>query len=138
MNKDMTIQGKIVSGVRKAAFFTQLDWVQNQCRDKLGFKPYPGTLNLEIDEETLSAIEALKKEEDGVCLTPVDPQFCEAVVWAVSVGDFPGALIVPSEDVRVHGKHIIEILSPVGLKESLKVNDGDTLTIELKGTKTNP
>ena len=131
MSKELRIQGKIVSGVRKAAFFTQLDWVQDQCREKLGFKPYPGTLNLEIDEYALYTIEALQKKEDGVCLTPIDPQFCEAVVWPLSVGDFPGALIVPSEDVRVHEKHIIEILSPVGLKESLKVNDGDTLTIKL-------
>ena len=133
MSKKLTVQGKIVSGVRKAAFFTQLDWVQDQCGEKLGFKPYPGTLNLEIDAQTLSAIEALQKNDDGVCLTPSDPQFCEAMVWPVSIGDFPGGLIAPSEDVRVHGKHIIEILAPVNLKESLHVNDGDTLAVELKG-----
>ena len=48
MNERYTLTGKIVSGARQAAFFTQLDWVLEQCRQKLGFKPYPGTLNLEI------------------------------------------------------------------------------------------
>ena len=51
------LTGEIVSGAREAVFFTQLDWVQEQCKTKLGFKPYPGTLNLEINKEKWSVVE---------------------------------------------------------------------------------
>ena len=58
MGKDWVIKGKIISGVRKGAYFTPLDWVQTLCMKKLGFRPYPGTLNLEISEDYLPVIEA--------------------------------------------------------------------------------
>ena len=44
----MTIIGTIHSGAGKGAFFMQLDWVVRQCELKLGFVPYPGTLNLRV------------------------------------------------------------------------------------------
>lgn len=131
MGKDWVITGKIISGVRKGAYFTKLDWVQTQCMKKLGFRPYPGTLNLEISEDYLPVIEALKREE-SVKLIPPDPQFCEAKVLPLSMGDITGAIIIPAEDVRVHGKNTIEILSPIKLKDALNVDDGDTLTLEIK------
>ena len=75
MEKDLTITGKIVSGVRQGAFFTQLDWFQEQCAEKLGFKPYPGTLNIEISVKNTPQIEALEKEK-GIEFIPPDATFC--------------------------------------------------------------
>lgn len=74
MVNELVFTGKIVSGVRQAAYFTQLDWVQDQCKDKLGFQPYPGTLNLEINEDDLPVIKNLQ-EMDTEELIPTDPNF---------------------------------------------------------------
>ena len=54
MKKPIRRTGRVVSGARRAAGFTQLDWVQDQCWEKLGFRPFPGTLNVEVvaDGET--------------------------------------------------------------------------------------
>jgi len=41
MKDHRKISGKIVSGVNQGTFFTQLDWIQEQCLEKLGFKPFP-------------------------------------------------------------------------------------------------
>ena len=128
MNSIITITGKIVSGVKKGAFFTQLDWVQEQCQKKLGFKPYPGTLNLEIAEETIPAVEA-RLQAEGIPLTPPDANFCTGQVYPVSVMGVSGALVAPAEDARVHGKNIIEIIAPISLKEALDVKDGDEIML---------
>ena len=53
----MILKGKIISGLQKAAFFVQLDWVQEQCNQKIGFKPFPGTLNVEVPDETVVVLE---------------------------------------------------------------------------------
>lgn len=124
----MIINGKIVSGTGEGAYFTQIDWVQQQCDEKLGFKPYPGTLNLEILKEFLPAI-VLLDQEKGIELISPDPQFCSAMVFQVLLGDIIGALILPEEKVRVHPKSIIEIIAPVNIKETLNVKDGDFLKI---------
>ncbi len=131
MENEWILSGKVVSGVRKAAYFTQLDWVEEQCKEKLGFKPYPGTLNLEISEKDFPIIEALQKEK-GVELIPPDPKFCVAKAMPLSIGHVSGAIIIPAEEVRVHGKQVIEVISPVGLKETLRVDDGDYLELKIK------
>jgi riboflavin kinase len=131
MQNEWVLNGKVVSGVRKAAYFTQLDWVQEQCMEKLGFRPYPGTLNVEISEESLPIIEALQKEQ-GIELNPPDTEFCAARAMLLSVGSVSGAIIIPAEDVRVHGKSIVEVISPLRLKDALQVKDGDSLTLIVK------
>ena len=130
-HEDWVLTGKIIRGVKQAASFTQMDWVQEQCLRKLGFIPYPGTLNLEISGESLHIIEALQKEE-GIKLIPHDPKFCTAKAFPVAVGSISGAIIIPEEDVNVHGKNIVEVMAPLRLKDALDANDGDSLTLILK------
>jgi CTP-dependent riboflavin kinase len=125
---DLVISGKIVRGAGEGAYFTQIGWVQQQCDEKLGFKPYPGTLNLEISEEFLPAIELLD-QKTGIELISPDPQFCNAMVFQVSLQDIIGAVILPEEKVRVHPKNIIEIIAPLNIKASLNVKDGDSLNV---------
>lgn len=131
MSDQLTITGKIVSGEKKGAFFTQLDWVQNQCQEKLGFKPFPGTLNLEIEAEKIPHIEALFKRS-GIELVPPDPKFCVGHVYPVSIMGVTGALVAPAEDVRVHGKNIIELIAPTCLKDAMDVDDGDEIMLVAK------
>ena len=133
MKAGRELVGKVVSGSRRAAYFTQLDWVQEQCQTKLGFRPYPGTLNLEVTEEGLAVIKSLQTEQTkkAADLVPADPEFCVARVFPVSIGTIYGAIILPAEEVRIHGKNIVEVLAPVRLKEALNVKDGDSVTLIL-------
>jgi len=123
--------GKVVGGVKQAAYFTRLDWVQEQCADKLGFRPYPGTLNLEIAEDSLPELEDLRLEA-GTELVPPDPEFCAAKTLPLTIEGVAGAMIVPSEDVNVHKKTIVEILAPLRLKDALSIDDGSTVTVMIK------
>ena len=131
MDHKLTVTGKIVSGEKKGALFTQLDWVQSQCREKLGFRPFPGTLNLEIEAAKIPHIEALLTK-GGLELMPPDPNFCAGVVYPVSVMGVSGAIVAPAEHVRVHNKNILELIAPISLKEALDVEDGDEIMLEAK------
>ena len=131
MLKDLIIAGKIVSGAGEGAYFTQINWVQEQCQARLDFKPYPGTLNLEISREYLPIIESLNREE-GIELISPDPKFCNAKTFPVSLGNVSGALIMPDEKVRIHAKNIVEIIAPLNIKASLNVSDGDLISIAIR------
>ena len=130
LDKTWELKGKVISGVQKASFFTQLDWVQEQCMEKLGFRPYPGTLNLQMDisEENRSTIHELRRE-DEIQLIPPDPNFCPATMLPVYIGGIKGAIVMPSEEVNIHGKEIIEVMAPLKLRDALGVKDGDTVVI---------
>ncbi len=130
MTDHLKISGKIISGAGQGAFFTQLDWVKEQCLQKLGFEPWPGTLNLEISGDRLNAIEETK-EKDGLELISPDSNYCSGHVMPVSINGLPAAIVVPAEDVRVHAENIIEIIAPEMLKQALDVKDGDWVTVSM-------
>ena len=130
MECHLEIMGKIVSGAGEGAYFTQIDWVQQQCHQKLGFKPYPGTLNLEIALDDLPKIVTLG-QKNGVELISPDPKFCNAKAFAVKLGKINGAIIMPEEKVRIHAENIIEIIAPLNIKATLNVKDGALLSILL-------
>ena len=132
MEEDLVLTGKIISGTGEGAYFTQIGWVQQQCEEKLGFKPYPGTLNLEISEEFLPAIESLDQKK-GIELEILQAkrQLCNGMVFPIAFSNINGAIIMPEEKVRVHPKNIIEIIAPLSIKASLNVKDGDSVTVVL-------
>ncbi len=131
ISKDLVLTGKIISGAGQGAYFTQIDWVQRQCHEKLGFKPYPGTLNLEISADDLPIIESLDKGKGAELISP-DPKFCNARAFPVILGEINGAIIIPEEKVRIHPENIIEIIAPLNIKAALSVIDGDNITLFLE------
>jgi riboflavin kinase, archaea type len=126
--KPKKISGKIVKGIQKGAYFTNLDWVQEQCMIKLGFRPHPGTLNLQIENDCLQILDQLKNEPCEELISP-DPKFCTAKVYPVVIGKEKCALLIPDESVRAHGAAIVEFIAPKSLKDALNVEDGDSLTV---------
>jgi len=137
MSNKRILKGKVVSGAKKAAFFTQLDWVLDQCLEKLGFKPFPGTLNIEILPESFLDAESIQ-EEKGIELIPPDPNgstFCTAKTLPVSIEGIDAAIIIPAEKVRIHDRNIIEAIAPMSLKNALNIDDGHTVTLIIKDHK---
>lgn len=130
LDKTWEVSGRVVSGVQRASFFTQLNWVQEQCMEKLGFRPFPGTLNLNMDviEEDQPTVQELRKKE-GVKLISPDPNYCAATVLPVYLGSIKGAIVIPAEDVDVHGRDVIEVLAPLRLRDALQLKDGDLVTL---------
>ena len=126
------IKGKIFSGLGSGAFFTQLDWVKQQCWDKLGFLPFPGTLNFKVREH-LRVVKKLR-EAEGIVLVPPTAEFCQAKCLPVTIGLIRAAIIIPQAEHftnQIHPQDVIEIVAPVNIKERLSVEDGDELTLEV-------
>jgi HAD superfamily hydrolase (TIGR01509 family) len=135
-NGNVSITGRVVSGARKAAEFTRLGWVEAQCFEKLGFNPYPGTLNIQLLPESASAFNALEK--NASCeLIPPDPSFCTAKIIPICLESLEAALVIPSEDVRTHGKDVLEVIAPVCIRKTLGLGDGDEVTLVV-GPPTTP
>ena len=130
MGKKWCLSGKIVSGVKQGAFFTQLDWFQEQCLEKLGFKPYAGTLNLEISVGDVPKVEDLEKRAE-IEFIPPDSTFCSGKAYPVMVENLRAAIVMPAKEVRVHGENIIELIAPLRLKDSLNISDGDLVTLTI-------
>ncbi len=128
MKRQWVLPGRVASGFKKAAHFTQLDWVQQQCRDKLDFAPFPGTLNLDIDLDYFPLLAELRGA-DAFELTPEGSDGCAGKVIPLSIEGIKGAVVIPDRKVNTHGQNTIEVLAPVGLRESLGLVDGHLVTL---------
>lgn len=128
------ITGRIVNGVGRASAFTQLDWVRRQCREKLGFDPYPGTLNLEVTEADASVLEGIWARSCLELVSPTD-DFCTGKVLPARIGDIRAAIFLPEASVRVHGARTLEVIAPVRIKDALGLKEGDMLSLSVRGPK---
>ncbi len=128
MSNQRILKGRIVGGAGEAAYFTELAWVQAQCAEKLNFQPYPGTLNIEVDEDSLPILMELRAKP-GIQLISPNPDFCHARSFKASLGKVAGAIIIPAEDVTIHGRRIVEMIAPLCLKETLSLAEGDRVEV---------
>lgn len=124
----MKLIGVIERGVGQGSFFTSLDWVKEQFQKAMGFLPYPGTLNVRVCKEDLTKMADFFLNKDFEII-PIDPKFCAGSFKKVRINGIPGAAVFPSEDVRIHGKEIIEIISGCHIKETLHLKDGDPVEV---------
>lgn len=120
-----------MTGSHTAAHFTQLDWVQKQCREKLGFAPFPGTLNLQLETDYFSILTEVQAAEDAIELIPEGSNGCAGKVFPVSIEGIRGAIVIPDPRVNIHDKTVVEVIAPVGLRKSLGLAEDQLITVFL-------
>ncbi|MEK6949326.1 MAG: DUF120 domain-containing protein [Nanoarchaeota archaeon] len=121
------LEGTVVSGLGKGAVFIAIDYYKSQIREKLGFVPYHGTLNIATNKNNVAVLEKINPiriesfKKDGKAYGGAD-------CYKIKIKGINGAIIVP--DLTEH-EDIIEIIAPVNLKSALKIKEGDKVKVEL-------
>lgn len=117
-----------------------LEWVQQILRERLGFTPYAGTLNLRLSsDKEVTLWTDLRRSIKGVDIPPPQPSFCRARCLLARIEGLPQdgteglevAVLVPEADHYPDNK--IEVIAPFHIKESLHIHDGDRLTLQFIG-----
>ncbi|HBE44693.1 MAG TPA: hypothetical protein DDW17_04365 [Deltaproteobacteria bacterium] len=127
MIQHIKVRGELFSGLVKGSEFTQLDWVKRQMIEKVGFEPFPGTINLRISAEDFVFFMAIK--DSGETLIPPSPQFCDAKLLKVSINGIDAAAVFPDKEVWAYS-NTLEIMAPVFVRKTLEVREGDILIVD--------
>lgn len=108
-----------------------LEQYRRQFREKLGFEPYPGTLNLRLNPSSVQ----IRKKLDMLDWIPIagftadQRTFGAARCLPCRIDGHPCGIVVPG---RTHyPEDIVELVSPVGLREALGVTDNDEVIVEV-------
>ena len=128
-----TLRGRLATGTGQGKHFTQLDWARHQFRDKLGIDPFPGTVNLIVDDSESVEVWDRLKDSPGVRIdNPNDgPHDCDARCYSVVIdGRIDAAIVLP--EVPDYSPVRIEVIAAVGVRHVLEIEDGDSLTLEIK------
>ncbi len=129
----ITLEGVVFTGLGEGAYYVTRDPYRRQFMEKLGFDPYPGTLNLKLvtdyDIKTRSELEAYPAIEiegfknENRTFGPV--KCYPAIIENKAKGALVSAL-------RSHyDSSVIELIAPVYLRKHLALKDGHKVKVEV-------
>jgi riboflavin kinase len=129
----ITLEGTVFTGLGEGAYYISKEGYRKQFIEKLGFDPYPGTLNLRLttdyDAKARDELEAYPAVEiEG--FKSEDRTFGSVKCYPVIVENkAKGALI---SALRSHyDASVVEIIAPVPLRKHLKLKDGHKVRVEV-------
>ena len=145
----ITLSGVLVSGMGEGAYYMTLDGYTRQFRSKVGYVPFPGTLNVRLSgRRHMEAVRRLKSERVGRMIDSFSDgrrtygwAICyPALLRAGPAGGGDGATGSKTAEVQCdlitlerthHDDSIIELISAVCIREATMISDGSDVTIEI-------
>jgi riboflavin kinase len=129
----ITLEGAVFTGLGEGAYYITKEHYRKQFIEKLGFDPYPGTLNLklttEYDMKTRTELEAYPAVEiQG--FKNEDRTFGLVKCYPAKIDNkIKGALILA---LRSHyDRSVLELIAPVNLRKHLNLKDGNKVKAEI-------
>jgi riboflavin kinase len=123
-------EGTVVSGLFEGAYYISREGYRTQIKEKIGFDPFPGTLNVRIKPEDFDKRRRLEKYPSAILEGFKDGErsFGACKCYPLLINDeIKGALIVA--DRTLHDLSTMEIVSHVYLRRYFGLSDGDTVKV---------
>ena len=127
----ISFSGKVVVGLGEGAYYLSQKGYSAQFSRKIGFKPYPGTLNVSIDDDDIEKRLTLRQQ------TPIEipgfkkgnRTFGKIDTYRCVLGGIPCAIVFPERSV--HGLKVLEIISAFNLRKKLNLSDDSKVSVEV-------
>ncbi|WNY24248.1 hypothetical protein MmiHf6_15780 [Methanimicrococcus hongohii] len=129
VKEHIDLDGTIVSGLGEGQYYISIDGYMDQFQEKLGFKPFPGTLNVKIKDYCFD----LRKRMEEFPYVKIEGfsdgqrTYGASDCYPAQINGVCGFIIVPE---RTHYKiDLLEIIAPVKMREALNLKDGDEVKV---------
>jgi riboflavin kinase, archaea type len=129
-------EGTVVSGMGEGAYYMSLDGYRKQFKEKLGFEPYPGTLNVKlIDQIFMNARREIGRYPsvfiDGFSDNMRTYGWVKCYKANINKAAVNNAAALVLE--RTHyDDSMLEIIAPICLKEAIGIQNGDRISIKVQ------
>ncbi len=117
--------GEVFSGLGEGEFYVNL-YARNFHRI-LGIRPYPGTLNIRLDDKSVELAEKCLKRENAILVDPPLRGYGRVCVWPAYLKCLKVYVIRPEK--TVYKKDVIEIISDKNLRKVFNLVDGDKIRV---------
>ena len=128
---DIELQGQVITGLGEGQYYIVQHGYMSQFSEKLGFQPFPGTLNIKLNEASVSMRQKMDHTQP-ICIHGFNDDertFGAGKCYPIRINGIKSAIIVPE---RTHyPTNLLEIIAPVNLREKLHLKDGDEVKIVL-------
>ncbi|WP_318567327.1 DUF120 domain-containing protein [Salinigranum marinum] len=133
----VTLEGSVTGGMGEGRHYISLPGYMTQFRDRLGYEPFPGTLNVDLVPDSVRSRPGIRSLD----AVPIDgweddertfgPATCYAATLSSDGEAYEGAhIIVP--DRTHHDETQLEVIAPDRLRDVLGLADGDEITVQVE------
>jgi len=137
-HRPITLHGWVTGGMGEGRHYISLPGYMEQFRERLGYEPFPGTLNVDLEEAAVREQSAL----DAVDAVPIDgweddqrtygPAVCYPARLEADAGMYDRAHVIAPERTH-HDEDHVEVITPEKLRDALGLEDDDHLAIHIEG-----
>ncbi|MCX8204391.1 MAG: DUF120 domain-containing protein [Candidatus Nezhaarchaeota archaeon] len=129
----ITLVGEVFTGIGEGAYYVSREGYRKQFIDKLGFDPYPGTLNIRLSDSRSLANRELLNHFKGVEVegfSDGNRTYGPVKCFKATIGGrIEGAIVIAR---RSHyGRDVAEFIAPVNIRRLLGLKDGDRVKAEV-------
>ncbi len=126
------LEGSVLTGLGEGQYYINIPGYREQFEEQLHFVPFPGTLNVQLSEDSsglrdrLSELPSLPIHgfSDG------ERTYGGGKCYPVMIDGTEAAVVVPE---RTHYPNdLIEVIAPVKLRDTLALKDGDHVNIRIE------
>jgi riboflavin kinase len=134
----ISLEGSVTSGMGEGRHYITLPGYMAQFEDRLGYEPFPGTLNVDLTDASVRRRRAL----DAMDPVPIDgwededrtygPAVCYPATVETADGDvYENAHTIAPERTH-HDEDQLELIAPEKLRDALELADDDTVAVTVE------
>ena len=138
LNASIDFEGRIVSGMGEGAYYMSLKGYRNQFIEKLGYEPYPGTLNIKLVDQIFMQA----RREIGKYPSIFIEGFNDNTRTYGWVKCYPASINGTTNNAAVlvlerthYDENMLEVIAPVSLKDTTGMKNGDKVTVKVPYSK---
>ncbi len=124
------ISGNVITGLGEGRYYIMKSGYLNQIVNKLGFTPYPGTLNIKVNPAHIGKLAEIRSH-DGIKIhgfVEGQRKFGNVYAYFCTINGYGGAVIIPEMS---HYTDVLEVIADVNLREKINLEDGSEVNLEI-------
>ena len=127
------LRGSLISGMGEGAYYMSLKGYTKQFKNKIGYVPFPGTLNVKIDSK--ENIESIRQFDalDGVLIKGFSDgkrTYGWVKCFSANLNKSVDCQLIRLERTH-HDPSVIELISKTNIRKHAKLSDGSKVVIKV-------
>src|SRR5918911_778540 len=132
----MDFEGNVISGMGEGAYYMSLEGYRRQFREKLGYEPYPGTLNVRLTDQIYMNGRLELGKHPSIFINGFSDGtrtygWVKCYRATINDGSLDNAAVLVLE--RTHyDDSMVEVIAPVSIKQTANLKNGDRIKVQVQ------
>src|ERR687893_1444475 len=134
----MDFEGNVISGMGEGAYYMSLEGYRRQFREKLGYEPYPGTLNVRLTDQIYMNGRLELGKHPSIFINGFSDGtrtygWVKCYRAVINDGAIDNAAVLVLE--RTHyDDSMLEVIAPISIKQAAGIKNGDKIKVQVRLT----